>query len=838
MQLFPVSVPQQIICFHYEHYSLVGIEICKLQAHPRIAELSKNGDIILGGIFNLHSGSYELSHSYTRLPDEIHCRSFSLGSFRLAQTMIFAIEEINRSNTLLPNITLGYRIYDDCISSRIATKAVLALVNGEDKTVSDLKCPAHNKVTAIVGCDGSSQSIAVARLIGPFRIPMVSYYSTCSCLSNRREYPSFFRTIPSDYHQSELLVQLVKKFRWTWIGTIRSNNDYGRFGMQAFVKSVEKLGVCIAYAESFHRTDPREKVSQIVEVIKGATTKVIVAFISVTEMRILLKEIVHKNVTDLQWVGSEAWVTAQVLPPEESATFLVGTIGPTIRRRKEFWETAFDCILKIKNFTDQEKYPKQCSGEENLLEATDKYLDRALRGNSYNVYKATYALAHAFHKMFSCENTKRSSISMHFTEHTNLQSVHFTTKAGDHVYFDENGDAVAIYDLVNWQTNVNGTVEIKIIGYYNGTSTNDEKLVFNEESITWTTEQKTVPRAICSESCLPGTIKVSKRGQPICCFDCVQCADGEISNTTDAIMCLTCPPRYWSNQGKDQCEKKKVEFLSYGEILGTVLATLAITGVCLTLAIAALFFKHRSSPIIKANNSELSLLLLLSLTLCFLCSLTFLGEPSAWSCMLRRTAFGVAFVLCISCVLGKTIVVLVAFKASRPNNKMLKWFSAKQQRLTIFALTFVQCFTCTLWLTISPPFPVENNMYYREIIIVECDMGSLTAFYCVSGYIALLSCLCFVLAFIARKLPDNFNEAKFITFSMLIFCVVWIAFIPAYVSSPGKYTVAVEVFAILASSFALLVCIFGPKCYIILIKPEQNTKKHLMGKETSNKRAI
>uniref|UniRef100_A0A3B3QVQ4 Olfactory receptor C family, k2 n=1 Tax=Paramormyrops kingsleyae TaxID=1676925 RepID=A0A3B3QVQ4_9TELE len=762
--------------------------------------------------------------------------SLDFRELRFARAMAFAIEEINNCSDLLPGIMLGYQIHDSCSSVSVATRAAFQLANGRDPYFSPgAPCSSSATITAVVGESGSTPSIAMSRVLGPFGIPQVGHYATCACLSDKQQYPTFSRTIPSDYFQAAALAQLVKHYGWMWIGAVRSDSDYGNSGMAAFLKAARAEGICVEYSEAFYRTNPRARVRRVAEVIRGSTARVVVAFVAPGDMLVLLAELEQLAPPPLQWVGSESWVTD---PGLVRFSMCVGAVGFGIRRAvipglrdflmdlnaaqasespllTEFWETAFGCHLPGVSGSPEQR---PCNGSESLQGLKNSYTDTSQLRITNMVYKAVYAVAHALHGLIC---TDRAGSPAHCDRDMPLQmiqvlqqirKVNFTLN-GNRVSFDANGDPVATYELVNWQVGESGRVEFVTVGYYDASAPEGQVFVMHR-NITWAGGQTQVPVSVCSESCPPGTRKAVQKGKPVCCYDCVPCAEGEINS----LDCLICPAESWPNPKRDRCMHKLIEFLSFDEILGAILATSSVAGAGLSVAIAAVFYRHKDTPIVRANNSELSFLLLFSLTLCFLCSLTFIGPPSNWSCMLRHTAFGITFVLCISCVLGKTIVVLMAFRATLPGSNVMKWFGPVQQRLSVVFFTFIQVLICVLWLSLSPPFPIKNLSHYKEKIILECSLGSNGAFWAVLGYIGLLSALCFVLAFLARKLPDNFNEAKFITFSMIIFCAVWITFIPAYVSSPGKFTVAVEIFAILASSLGLIVCIFAPKFFIILFR--------------------
>uniref|UniRef100_A0A3B4AI93 G-protein coupled receptors family 3 profile domain-containing protein n=1 Tax=Periophthalmus magnuspinnatus TaxID=409849 RepID=A0A3B4AI93_9GOBI len=781
-----MTSPLTLFCSFYPVLAVTFVSLvhsetfCRLQNHFEPAFMAQ-GDFLLGGIFPLHYNQEMPDLNSTYRPPPVN---FDPRAFRWALTMILTVDEINQNKELLPNHTLGYKIFDSCAYPLTGQRAALAVLNGVTEEGHGV-CSGASPLLAIIGESGSAQSIVVSRILRPFRIPMVNiYFSSCACFTDRQKYPTFFRVIPNDDYQVKALAQLLVHFNWTWVGLIRGDHEYGRFAVQGLLRELQGTKVCVAYTEMIPLLYNQQRALEIIQV----GDKYFQSFKnSIDALCIYLCHIILsglQNITGIQWVAITPYALYGCAP-----------VSPS------------DSDLPL------------CSGDETLLEKHAAYMNTSSPRVAYNVYKAVYAVAHSLHNLFLCQPGLQQY----------LQEVQFTIN-GEEVNFDLKGDSIPYYDIINWQRGASGNIEFVPVGLFDGTKAAGQELVIKEDRIVWAGHQSKVPVSVCSDSCAPGSRKAVRRGELVCCFDCVPCDSGKISNETDSIECRECPEDFWSNSDRTACIPKEVEFLAY-DTVGIVLTVISVVGACLTIAVLVIFFYHRNTPIIRMNNSELSFFILLSLTLCFLCCLVFIGEPTAWSCMLRHTVFSITFSLCISCILGKTLVVLAAFTATRPGNNLMKWLGPKQQRAIIFISTLVQVVICVAWLIDAPPHPFRNMEYERSKIILECSNGSSLAFWCVLGYIGLQAGLCFLLAFLARNLPGNFNEAKVITFSILIFCAVWLAFIPAYISSPGNYADAVESFAILASSFGLLLCLFVPKCYIILLKPEKNTKQHLIGKD-------
>uniref|UniRef100_A0A8C5PL88 G-protein coupled receptors family 3 profile domain-containing protein n=1 Tax=Leptobrachium leishanense TaxID=445787 RepID=A0A8C5PL88_9ANUR len=408
-----------------------------------------------------------------------------------------------------------------------------------------------------------------------------------------------------------------------------------------------------------------------------------------------------------------------------------------------------------------------------------------------------------------------------------LRRVHFNTSSGNEFFFHETENSKIHLVLINNIIFPNKTIKKLPVGEVILAENSKPKLIINESAILWPSKPSDineVPQSTCSEQCPPGFRK-STPDQVTCCYSCVQCSAGEISNQTDMENCLQCPADEYPDAEQVICLPRTILYLSYSDPLGATFAAFAIILIFITVVILGIFIIHRNTPIVRANNTYLSYIILASLILSFLSSLLFIGSPSNITCLLQNVFFNIIFAIVVTSVLAKTITVLVAFSAVKPGSKFRIFLGFKVSISTVFLGSFGEFGICLWWLTFWPPYQDKDSTTEATQLILHCNVGSYFLFYIALGYNWFLALICFVVAFLAKRLPDLFNEARYITFSMLVFCSVWVSFIPAYISTKGKYMIAVEIFAILASSAGVLSFIFFPKCFIIILKPELNIKQ-------------
>uniref|UniRef100_A0A3Q1FAH0 Olfactory receptor C family, b1 n=1 Tax=Acanthochromis polyacanthus TaxID=80966 RepID=A0A3Q1FAH0_9TELE len=741
------------------------------------------GDVVIGILLPSH-GKVKAVHERIT-PENFDCSEFELTSFARTLAVIHEIQEINAAG-FLPGVRLGYLVCDTCSYASRALQNVdhMLAINGS----LEVKCNYTDfrpRVKVVIGARYSEVSIAVARLLNVYMVPLVSHFfsSSSPLLSDKQRFPVFMRTVPSDIHQTKALAKMMAYYEWNWVGVVYGDDDYGKAAFQSFLRDAEANDVCVAYQEvlphDLDHSNSEERIKQVAQMIRSSKAQVVLLILKSALVKALFREMVKTN-TSRVWISSDAWSRSSSVAQMEDINKVGDILGFTfVSSRSE----SFDNYLKNLTVTP--------GGYNHFIE-TYKNLRFNCSSECFSSNPPSYCADILRFKSRSACNFRDPQ--------EELKNVTFEFQ-NQMFFFDEHGDFVNGYDLVRWEKD--------------GLLTSCSCVLLSQ-----------TPQSRCSESCPPGYVK--KILNMSCCYNCTKCGEGTYSDAWDLHNCKKCPNGTWSLQGWTKCEPRSEIYLRWVDPHPITIIAAAAFGVLLLIITFIIFLVYRNSLPMKKAEVRLSCVMKFGLAVSFASVICFMGEPNVHLCRARQVMYAMGFTLCVSCILVKAYRTFLAFLPfGRITNRRLH--KLYKPPVIVIVLTALQGIICLFWLIFDspdiddrPPSPQSMNK------MIQCSEGkTYIGFGIMLSYIALLALVGFLLAFKGRKVPQEFSETGYIIFSMLMYLFVWVCFIPVYITSTEEST-TVQPSAILVSSYGVIFCHFLPKCYEALWGSKTDTLESIL----------
>uniref|UniRef100_A0A672REB9 Metabotropic glutamate receptor 8-like n=1 Tax=Sinocyclocheilus grahami TaxID=75366 RepID=A0A672REB9_SINGR len=734
------------------------------------------------------------------------------------EAMLFALDLINKDPDLLPNVTLGARILDTCSRDTYALEQSLTFVQALiERDSTDVRCASGeqpifakpDKIIGVIGAAASSVSIMVANILRLFKIPQISYASTAPELSDNTRYDFFSRVVPPDSYQAQAMLDIVTAMGWNYVSTLASEGNYGESGVEAFVQiSRETGGVCIAQSLKIPREPrPGEFDKIILRLLETPNARAVVMFANEDDIRRVLDAAKRNNQTGhFLWVGSDSW-GSKISPVVQQESVAEGAITILPKRASieafdryfksrslsnnrrnvwfaEFWEENFGCKLGMHG--KRPGSPKKCTG----LEKVGRDSTYEQEGKVQFVMDAVYAMAHALHRM-----------------HRDL--------------------CLGYPGLCPRMSNIDGK---ELLGYIR--NNNSDVVCHQMNAMQWASGDASVPASVCSLPCQTGERKKVVKGVP-CCWHCERC-EGYHYQASE-FTCQLCPYEQRPDQNRTGCQPIPIIKLEWYSPWAVAPVFIAILGILATTFVVVTFVRHNDTPIVRASGREMSYLLLTGIFLCYVITFPMIAAPGLAVCSFRRIFLGLGMCFSYAALLTKTNRIHRIFEQGKRSVAAPRFISPTSQLVIIFSLISVQLMGVFVWFVADPPHTVVDYGEQRTQDpenargVLKCDISDLSLI-CSLGYSILLMVTCTVYAIKTRGVPETFNEAKPIGFTMYTTCIIWLAFIPIFFgtaqSAERMYiqTATLTVSLSLSASVSLGM-LYMPKVYIIILHPEQNVPK-------------
>ena len=801
----------------------------------------RNADIILGGLFPVHS-TIPASNG-GQCTDAVREQGI-----QTLEAMLYAIDAINSDPDLLPNITLGYDIRDTCQSEKIGLdeSADMVLVKGSESFLgnSDKTWPA---VMAVIGPLQSAVSIPIANFFRVFQMPQISYASSSSKLNNRVTYSYFFRTKLATNSLVQAIVDIIVHYEWDLVSIIFSRSLFGESLSTHFRQLAKERDICLDFVQPIYNNFTQPEYHEIANELLTSHAKVVLLFTISDHTDPFMREL--KNVHD---AGKDKkkflWMTVEtnVNIASQYKEIVAGMWGVvSFSKLDKPFESYYSELLVESNvrnpwFRDFYQQKFDCSVGKNCsninMTAHPDYKQSILVPL---VIDAVYSVVHAIHNSIidncpkpvvwhpnnhSCRG-QNNTISGEMLANY-LYKVNFTSPTGNAIQFDESGNVEGKFNVLNYQetqpcSDCNKTYQLVPVAHWDSTATNcpcfhpSETLQFGP----W----GDVPLESHCQKCSPGFIK--RLVVSSCCAVCGPCLGPNYTNSTTSTECQMCPVHMWGNRpvnGSTGCQDIEESYLKPSDPWAIILMIIAIIGLLATAFVGAVFIWFWNTPIVKSSGREQMILLLTGIILCYLLTTVFLIKPSPAVCGLQRIGSRFCFSLILSALLVKLVRIARIFMKSEISTRP-KCIAPQHQILFTFLLVGIQMLLVVISLSVVPPSvskTLQKNKTNQDnfpVLIIQCTPPCTILAVLQAVYFAAVTIANNALAMLTVQFPQNFNESKSVAFAMGL---MWLILIPSYFAMAET----IIMLTIQLSALAILISLFGPRVFIMIVQPKRNVQ--------------
>ncbi|KAJ4442843.1 hypothetical protein ANN_04436 [Periplaneta americana] len=715
------------------------------------------------------------------------------------EAMLYTLEQINNDPDLLPGIKLGMIAFDSCDSPAYGLEQSLDFVKGfiahfnefhehefqcQDGSTPKFRGGGFDRVVAVIGAQSSSVTIQVATMLRLFRVPQISYMATSPSLSDPNRFPYFFRTVPSDLNQAHAMLEILRKFNWTYVSVVHSDNEYGTHGYETLRSLAASYNVCFSAPQRVDKEHFGERGYDIVldNIVNKTEVRVVVVFADKSTTQKLMDAARHHGVVGrFVWIVCDAWSAASshrgvniVLNPIDTPelvsdeSILEGALAvqPLYRNL-----AGFDDYFKSLNVSHnthnpwfEESLKEYCrrqhsatryrsanmqfqleeglttdvsADEVSTLAEEDTFTTgdpencdwqkwRGYRQQRYLhfVRDAVYAVAQALHNLQAqlCPGVRGMCKAMRHIDGDQLR-----TYLSNVTFNDEGGKPFMFMD------GRDGPPRYSILNFQKDERGNRYhwKIVgnytLNDEGLPILNIDNDTIRYRSGENFPPSACATPCAPHQVKIQQqredtcCWRCRScGEYQVKVNDYRCEDCPMGFLPSRDHSKCLPIPEEFIDYQNPWAIAAMAVASLGILVTVFVLVIFWTYSDTPIVKASGRELSYLLLVGTLASFCVTFVIVARPTPFTCGLTRFFLGFCYTLCYAAIVTKTNRISRIFN-NRPISPHKTRYTSPTSQLVITALlTSVEVVINVSWLMYEPPH-VTHSFPTRESRLLICE---------------------------------------------------------------------------------------------------------------------